>query len=45
MSTFLYKSSSTADVVVWLRENTFDDEVINNFEGINYLFNFVSIVI
>ncbi len=35
MSTFLYKSSSTADVVVWLRENTFD--VINNFEGINYL--------
>lgn len=33
MSTFLSKSSSTAEVVAWLRENNFDDEVINNFEG------------
>lgn len=32
MSSILSKSSSTADVVAWLRMNNFGDEVIDKFE-------------
>ena len=34
MPSFLSESSSVTDVVVWLRNNKFNDEVIKNFQGL-----------
>ena len=39
MSSILSKSSSTANVVAWLRMNNFGDEVIDKFEGLYITFH------